>query len=439
MPDQSPTYNLRAVIRETGLQAETIRAWERRYGLPKPQRSSGGHRLYSLHDIQMLKWLTDRIGEGMTISRAVEMWRILEAEGNDPLQTSASISAPAIHLNGSLDNLRKAWIESCQFFDEQGADRAITQAFAISSPEAACIEILQRGLSEIGELWYAGEVSVQQEHFASALAMRRLHTLIAASPPASRNTRFLASCPPGEEHEFGLLLTTFLLRRRGWDVVYLGANVPLQRLEETLRSTSPRLVISLAQTLPGAASLRTMSLFLQDLKAPLAYGGKIFMQEPGLRERISGNFLGESIADSPASVEHILQSPGKLMKTLPPDPQADHLLELYLDHSAEIDAGVSRRMQEHGIRPEHLEIANRTFSQHLAAAISLGDIGLLNNSIRWVEGLLRNAGLDSEMVKEFLCQYGNVVEAHLKDQAGPIIDWIEHQAESHCQERIDVV
>ncbi|RPI85714.1 MAG: MerR family transcriptional regulator [Chloroflexi bacterium] len=439
MPDQSPTYNLRAVIRETGLQAETIRAWERRYGLPKPQRSSGGHRLYSLHDIQMLKWLTDRIGEGMTISRAVEMWRVLEAEGNDPLQINASIPAPAQHPNGSIDNLRKAWIESCQFFDEQGAERALTQAFAISSPEAACIGILQRGLSEMGELWYAGEVSVQQEHFASALAMRRLHTLIAASPPATRNARLLASCPPGEEHEFGLLLMTFLLRRRGWDVVYLGANVPLQRLQETLRSTSPRLVISLAQTLPSAASLRTVSLFLQDLKVPLAYGGKIFLQEPGLRELISGHFLGESIADSPASVERILQSPGKLGTTLPPETQYDGLLKVYLNHAAQIDASVSRRMEEHGIRPQHLEIANRTFAQHLAAAISLGDIGLLNNSIRWVEGLLRNAGLDSEMVKEFLCQYGNVVEEYLKEQAGPIIGWIERQTENGCQEKTETV
>ena len=57
MIDSTPIYNLKAVIQETGLGPETLRAWERRYGLLKPQRSPGGHRLYSQYDIDMLKWL----------------------------------------------------------------------------------------------------------------------------------------------------------------------------------------------------------------------------------------------------------------------------------------------------------------------------------------------------------------------------------------------
>ena len=81
-----PTFNLKVVIRETGLKPDTLRAWERRYGLPDPQRTDGGHRLYSRRDIEMLKWLMARQDEGVSISRAVNLWQSLEGEGKDPLQ-----------------------------------------------------------------------------------------------------------------------------------------------------------------------------------------------------------------------------------------------------------------------------------------------------------------------------------------------------------------
>ena len=75
MADNTPIYNLKAVIKEVGLSPATLRAWERRYGLLKPQRSPGGHRLYSRQDIEMLKWLVERQNEGLSISSAVEMWK----------------------------------------------------------------------------------------------------------------------------------------------------------------------------------------------------------------------------------------------------------------------------------------------------------------------------------------------------------------------------
>jgi DNA-binding transcriptional MerR regulator len=58
---QTPTFNLKAVLKETGLKPDTLRAWERRYGLPQPERSPGGHRLYSQRDIDIIKWLMTRL------------------------------------------------------------------------------------------------------------------------------------------------------------------------------------------------------------------------------------------------------------------------------------------------------------------------------------------------------------------------------------------
>ena len=71
----TPLYNTSAVVQRTGVPATTVRAWERRYGYPKPHRDSAGQRLYSEHDIQAIRWLSDQTTHGVAISRAVEMLR----------------------------------------------------------------------------------------------------------------------------------------------------------------------------------------------------------------------------------------------------------------------------------------------------------------------------------------------------------------------------
>ena len=90
MVSTTPAFNLKVVLKETGLAADTLRAWERRYGLPVPQRSAGGHRLYSQRDIETIKWLMKRQEDGLSISRAVDLWNEQIASGTDPLAGSRS-------------------------------------------------------------------------------------------------------------------------------------------------------------------------------------------------------------------------------------------------------------------------------------------------------------------------------------------------------------
>src|SRR5512144_2011880 len=104
MLSTTPAFNLKAVLKETGLAADTLRAWERRYGLPTPDRTAGGHRLSSQRDIETLKWLTARQAEGLSISRAVDMWNEQTASGTDPLAGSAQIALLAPEA-GTLDSV----------------------------------------------------------------------------------------------------------------------------------------------------------------------------------------------------------------------------------------------------------------------------------------------------------------------------------------------
>lgn len=78
LPQKEPTFNLKVVLSETGVKAHTVRAWEKKYGLPRPTRSKGGHRAYTQHDISIVKWLMARLEEGMSIRRAAELWQNIE-------------------------------------------------------------------------------------------------------------------------------------------------------------------------------------------------------------------------------------------------------------------------------------------------------------------------------------------------------------------------
>jgi DNA-binding transcriptional MerR regulator len=423
MTSHLPTYNLKAVIHETGLTPATLRAWERRYGLLKPQRSPGGHRLYSDREIALLKWLVARQDEGLSISLAVELWLNLEKSAQDPFQ---QISAPRVASAGGamLDRLRSNWITACLAFDEPTAEQALAQAFAIAAPEVVCTELLQKGLAEFGERWYAGAASVQQEHFASALAMRRLNALFAAAPFPTRSGRLLAACPPGEAHDFSLLMLAFILRLHGWEVVYLGANVPFSRLDVTLQQTAPRLVLSVSQTLHSAAALSEMTSYVNAQAIPLAYGGGIFNHIPALTERIAGYFLGHELSIAPQVVERLLTHPAAAPKPQPLSSANATALAKFTEKEALIVSSVTAALQTAQIDPRRLEEANVNFTRSITSALALGDIRFLDHSVRWLKGLLENYGLSSFLATHYYAAYRQAVQQHLGSHAAPILDWL---------------
>jgi MerR family transcriptional regulator, light-induced transcriptional regulator len=143
---QTPTYNLKAVINETGIKAATLRIWERRYGLPAPARSPGRQRLYSRFDIEVIRWLLTRQAEGSRISQAVEQYYSLLADGQNPfiqtpLETVSNFQAPSSSAFSHLDALREQWLSACKAFDENTAEKLLNQSFALYSVELVCSQI----------------------------------------------------------------------------------------------------------------------------------------------------------------------------------------------------------------------------------------------------------------------------------------------------------
>ncbi len=426
--DDTPTFNLKAVIQETGLRPDTLRAWERRYNLPQPGRSVGGHRLYSQRDIDILKWLIARQDEGMSIGRAADLWHRLEAEGQDPLQTAETAAPPPapspLAFGYAIDDLRRAWINACLAFDEQGAEHILGQASSFYPLEQVCFDLLQQGLVHMGDGWYKGEVSVQQEHFASALALRWLEALMVATPTPARPERVLVGCPPDEEHTFSLHVITLLLRRHGWKALYLGANVPLVKMETTIAAARPQLVVLSAQLLPTAATLLEMARLLQREHIPLAFGGSIFNHIPALRRRIPGHFLGERLDKVPAVIEQLLLAPRPVPAAELPSPAYQQALVHYRERRAMIEAATWTALRGEDIPQRHLANANQQMGDHIAAALALGDIDFLGTTITWLEGLLVNYDLPANQLYRYMASYHEASRAHLDERGQPVVAWL---------------
>jgi hypothetical protein len=336
----------------------------------------------------------------MRINRAVQLWRGFEEKDQDPLQAMPVIGesmqlAPRAVLSGiTLDEIRENWVAACLAFNEPRAENILAQAFARYSMETVCLEVLRQGMSEIGELWYTGRGKI------------------------------LTACPPGEDHIFPLLLITLFLRMRGWDVVYLGANVPLNKLDTTVQSSKPDLIVSTAQQLHTAAKLFEVAQYLLAEGVPLAYGGLIFNLLPDLRNRIPGHFLGESLDCIVQSIEQVMANPLEIA-------DVERVPDRYIQAAAHfnefqpiIAAYTWEQFQRNGMKEQHLEIANEFLGKDIQAGLTLGDMDFLEYELDWLAGLLQTNDIPQELLPQYLSLYKQAVEANLDQRGQLVVDWL---------------
>ena len=317
-------YNTRAVVQRTGVPADTFRAWERRYGIPNPIRTEGNHRLYSERDIALIRWLRERTDEGMTISQAIQLHR--QEQGQ-----IAPRPAPGHPANGAsgqggrregedtptspLARFVPEIADALVAFDAMTAEPIVEEALAIGGVESVCLQVLQPVLTEIGERWARGEVGISAEHYSSHYVMRKIGTLFNLSRPEAGRGPIVAACVEGEMHEVGLLLICLFLSRRGYSIVYLGANMPLDDLVQTIRNVDPPMVLLSASTLAGARNLAEAARVLgraqtttgADSRAmSIGYGGSIFGTKPALQGKIAGTFLGTDAQQAISAVDRAM-------------------------------------------------------------------------------------------------------------------------------------
>jgi MerR family transcriptional regulator, light-induced transcriptional regulator len=298
-----PTYNTAAVEQRTGLRPATFRAWERRYGFPKPRRLPGNQRLYSDQDIAAIRWLQRRTGEGLSISHAIRLLldRLVEGAGHSLNTTASEPGRPASAL---ADDLTRALL----IFDASTAELVLGEAFAMYRVEDVCLGVVAPALVEIGERWHRSEISVAAEHFASSFIRRKLFALFNVYETGRGRGLVFVGCAPDEWHEVGLLMLSLFLVRHGVRLNYLGPNLSADGLAETLRHHRPDLLIVSATSEESADRIEELAAVVRTLPEPrpaLAFGGHGFDNE-ARRQRIDGTYLGPDAGTAVPIVEQLL-------------------------------------------------------------------------------------------------------------------------------------
>ena len=317
-----PTYNAKAVTMQTGVTPATLRAWERRYGILLPDRTAGGHRLYSARDIAAIKWLKEHIEQGMTISRASALLQkqLYAAEGEvAPVTPSAlptvAVSSDRPQTARSLEAIQADLYETLIDYDELTAEEILSEAYALYPIELVCLEVIEPVLVQLGKSWAAGKISISTEHFASNYLRRKLIALVSYGA-ATRPGLIAIGCAPTDLHEMGILLMSIFLRRRGYHVVYLGQAVPLEDLPMSIPGIKPDVLVLAATVRESAELLKPIQSFLDqvspDQRPVFAFGGPAFNDYPELRAEMPGVFLGETVQAGMATIEKLMQETVKV-------------------------------------------------------------------------------------------------------------------------------
>ena len=247
MASEEGKYNIKAVSVKLGIQPGTLRAWERRYQMIAPIRNEAGHRLYTEKHLEILKWLVDKVNQGFTISQAVALLEKnqMKTELTKPIENEFS---------SRFDELLDALIH----FDEMRAQEIINQYLSLFTTDKVVIEVLGSILVKLGDLWEEGKINSAHEHYASAIIRSRIGMILHSFPLNSMLPKVVAVCTPGEWHEMGLLIFTLFLRRRGFDVIYLGPSVAENDIDAVLEAANPKFLFmscTLRENIKAAAQL----------------------------------------------------------------------------------------------------------------------------------------------------------------------------------------
>jgi methanogenic corrinoid protein MtbC1 len=252
MSNKTPHLRIGEAARRLGMTTAAVRAWETRYGVPAPERTTGGLRLYSEDELARVRAMRDLVAGGMAPAEAARM--VAEAPIAEDATTPAA-DVPEARADAG-DYVSPAALESLASdlearltdFDEAGAQATLDRLLAQFSAEVVVADVVLPVLRRIGERWRGGGVAIAQEHFSTTLLRERLLAL-ARGWDRGIGPRAVLACPPGELHDVGLIAFGLSLRTHGWRVTYLGQNTPPETLVATVEQLAPSALV-VAATMP---------------------------------------------------------------------------------------------------------------------------------------------------------------------------------------------
>jgi DNA-binding transcriptional MerR regulator/methylmalonyl-CoA mutase cobalamin-binding subunit len=284
-------YPIRTVSTLTGVNAITLRAWERRYGLVEPVRTAGGHRVYTRADIDNVHSILALIENGVAIGQ-VRQALAAHAAGQ-PRATDESPSA----------GYRARMTAAIAQFDENRLEDVYNEMLSLYPAEQVTRDALLPLLADLGERWRESKGGVAEEHFFAVYLRNKLGARFHHRSRAAAGPKLLLACLPGEHHEVGLLLFALAAHDRGYRLVLLGADTPLAQLAyATHRSQAGAIVLS-GSIEPGTERFEhDLSQLVREAGVPVFVGGQTSVRRRDAIVTAGAVPLGSDIA---AGLGHI--------------------------------------------------------------------------------------------------------------------------------------
>ncbi len=260
--DKKELFPISVVSEATGVPTVTLRAWERRYGFLVPHRTPKGHRLFSVEHIALIRRVTALLETGIPVSRVGDLLKLEEQE-------------PELAVSDdNWERIRARMLDAINDFDEQRLDQLYNDALGAFPTSLVTEQLIIPLLRMVGNNWESGINGVAEEHFFGLYIRNKLGSRWHHAQPAIRGRRIVAACMPGERHEYGLLLFALVARSRGFDLVLLGADMPLQEIPKVVSRTRAAAVVISSTLQPGWQLIeRDLRHMVRGVECPVFVGG----------------------------------------------------------------------------------------------------------------------------------------------------------------------
>ena len=225
-------FSISDVENLTGIKAHTLRIWEQRYRLLNPKRKESKHRFYDNEDLKYILRIAYLYHKGYKISRIADLSE--EEIKKMALDTTSGKENYQVFVN----QLTEASID----FDQERFEKILHNLILHLGFEKTIIQILFPLLNKIGLLWMTDKVSPAQEHFASALVIKKiLFAVDELDKPRGENEvrKVLLFTPAGEHHEIPLLFMQYLLKKNGVPHVYVGKDAKFEAIRDFCMQHNP--------------------------------------------------------------------------------------------------------------------------------------------------------------------------------------------------------
>ena len=300
-PFNDKRHPIKVVALRTGLSTEVLRVWEKRYAVVQPGRTKTGRRQYSDADIEKLRLLRQatltgrRIGEIASLSTDELTALIREDREATPVvprpaaRTDVLPEEAATYLNLCLKAVRD--------LDAPQLEALLSRAVLSLSSSALIEDLLTPLTRQIGELWEDDQIMPYHEHLASVLVRQTLGMMLATGRPQNGAPRIIVTTPSGQRHEIGAVLAAAAALSEGWNVIYLGPDLPAKDIAQAAeQSRASAVALSIVYPPDDPA----VHLHMKDLRdqlgeeVPLIVGGSAAGSYDKTLQEISAHTLTDT-------------------------------------------------------------------------------------------------------------------------------------------------